>query len=173
MHGMKGQEDWSVPAATAAFLGMSIAFVLWWWYFDTAAAAADWPVRSHRDAVAFHVWSYAHLPLYLGIAVAFAGIERIVHDGAADVLHGADGIISSVALGVAMLSLALIEGSRARSPKHRHLRWHVALAVLAGAVGVASGRVPAVILVIGLASLCFVQLSVAVAGARASRTQTI
>ena len=58
MHGMKGQETWSLAAATSAFLGMAMAFALWWLYFDGAGATADRHLHSHRDAVRFHVWSW-------------------------------------------------------------------------------------------------------------------
>jgi low temperature requirement protein LtrA len=90
MQGMKGQEYWSVAPAFSAFLGMAIAFAIWWWYFDGAAAAREQHVRSRSDVVRFHIWSYAHLPLYLGIAVAAAGIQRIVHAGTTVEFHGAD-----------------------------------------------------------------------------------
>ena len=66
MQGMKSQEDWSVVAAASAFSGMALLFLVWWWYFDVAAAASERFVRSHRDALRFHVWSYAHFPFYLG-----------------------------------------------------------------------------------------------------------
>jgi low temperature requirement protein LtrA len=115
MHGMQGQEDWTVSAATAAFLGMATAFAIWWWYFDGAAAAADRHIRSRADAVRFHVWSYAHLPLYLGIAVSAAGIERIVHHGADSALDGPDPMILAGSLGVVMAALAVI-GSTIESP---------------------------------------------------------
>jgi low temperature requirement protein LtrA len=77
MHGIEHQEYWSVPAASAAFLGMATAFLLWWAYFHGARAASARPVRTTGDAVRPHVWSYAHLPFYLGLVVAFVGIERL------------------------------------------------------------------------------------------------
>lgn len=78
MQGMESQDDWTPAAATTAFLGMAILFALWWWYFDGAMAASEQPVRSTRDAWRFHVWSYAHFPLYLGIILVGIGIQRIV-----------------------------------------------------------------------------------------------
>jgi low temperature requirement protein LtrA len=171
MHGMKGQTDWSVAAAAAAFSGMTMAFALWWWYFDGAAAAAEWHVRSHRDAIGFHVWSYAHLPLYLGIAVTFAGIERIVHDGAAAALHGRDGVILGGGLSLAMLALAMIRNSRARA-RTQQGSFHLGMAVVAALVGSAGALVPAVYVVIALTSVCLVQLSVALSAGRASDPST-
>src|SRR5262249_4059486 len=47
-------------------------------YFDRARATSPRPVRTHRDAVQLHLWSYAHLPLYIGMIVAFVGIQLVV-----------------------------------------------------------------------------------------------
>src|SRR5262249_51812203 len=78
MKGMESHEDWSVPAAASAFLGMTIAFLIWWWYFDGANGAAERVVRSKAEARAFTLWSFAHLPLYLGIAVTGVGVEHVI-----------------------------------------------------------------------------------------------
>jgi low temperature requirement protein LtrA len=78
MEGMESQEHWSVVAASAALVSMAAAFVVWWWYFDVVGAAQERPVRSRSEAVRLHLWSYAHLPLYLGIAVGGVGLQRIV-----------------------------------------------------------------------------------------------
>ena len=163
MHGMKGQEHWSVAAATAALLGMGTAFVLWWWYFDAAAATADRHIRSHRDAVRFHLWSYAHLPLYVGIAVTFAGIERIVHEGAADALHGTDLLMLGLALTVMMWALATIAACRAESrPQSMRMVWHIGLAAVPAAVAPIFIEVSGVVVVIGMMLVCLAQLTVAV-----------
>jgi low temperature requirement protein LtrA len=159
MHGMKGQDDWSVAAASAAFFGMALAFAIWWWYFDEADAAADRHVRTHRDAVAFHIWSYAHLPFYVGQTIAFAGVERIVHEGAAGALHGHDGLIISGALALAMLALVVIGGSRPSTQFHNTAQ-QTAIALLAVVTGVAASEVAAVLLVVALTSLCLAQIVV-------------
>jgi low temperature requirement protein LtrA len=78
MHGMQSQEEWTTTAASAAFAGMGLLFLMRWWYFDVAAAASERVVRSRRDALRFHVWTYAHFPLYLGVVVAAVGVQRLV-----------------------------------------------------------------------------------------------
>ena len=78
MHGMKSQEEWTVTAASAAFSGMGLLFLTRWWYFDVAAAASERIVRNRRDAIRFHLWTYAHFPLYLGVVVAAVGLQRVV-----------------------------------------------------------------------------------------------
>jgi low temperature requirement protein LtrA len=57
---------------------MGLLFLMRWWYFDVAAAASERVVRSRRDALRFHVWTYAHFPLYLGVVVAAVGVQRLV-----------------------------------------------------------------------------------------------
>ena len=81
MHGMESQEHWSVPAASAAFLGMGMTFFLWWLYFERVDAAGARRVACRRSAVRFHLWTYAHLPLYVGMIVSAVGVQRIIeHD---------------------------------------------------------------------------------------------
>src|SRR5215470_1588384 len=77
MQGMESQENWPPEAALSAILGMGVPFLICWWYFDRAAGSEQ-RVRSHRDAIRLHVWSYAHFPLCLGIVVVGVGIQRIV-----------------------------------------------------------------------------------------------
>jgi low temperature requirement protein LtrA len=162
MHGMKSQEDWSVAAGSSAFLGMAIAFLLWWWYFDGATAAAEQHVRTRADAIRFHVLSYAHLPLYLGIAAAGAGIERVVHLGTASALHGHDGLILAGALAVSMLSLTLIAavGARRRS-EPRGLAAHllVTCAVIGGGLASTHWRPVGLVVFLALACAAHVALS--------------
>ena len=77
-----------------AFLGHGASlFLIWWWYFDGAAGASEQPVRTRRDAVRFHVWSYAHFPLSLGIVIVGVGIQRIVTAASRTTLPASDAAI--------------------------------------------------------------------------------
>ena len=78
MHGMESQEMWSPSAAISAFTGLSLAFGYWWWYFDGAHGAAKRHVTSNRKTLLFQIWSYAHLPLYLCVAVVGVGVEHVI-----------------------------------------------------------------------------------------------
>jgi low temperature requirement protein LtrA len=117
MHGIEHQEYWSVPAASAAFLGMATAFLLWWAYFHGARAASARPVRTTRDAVRLHVWSYAHLPFYLGLVVAFVGIERVVSYVPAPALDPAQGAMLLAALLLMAGCLLTIASVSPRMPR--------------------------------------------------------
>jgi low temperature requirement protein LtrA len=169
MHGMKSQEDWSLPAATAAVLGMAMAFAIWWWYFDGTKAAADRHIRSRRDAIRFHVWSYAHLPLYLGIAVAAAGVERVVHTGAAATLHTTDAVVLGSALGAVMLAMTVIGASGPHGRRGHAVPSHLAVAAMALACAWAASLVPAFLFVMVLTTLCVAQLGIAMSLESGSR----
>ena len=119
MHGIEHQEYWSVVAATTAFSGMGIAFAIWWWYFDAGRATAERPVRCHADAVRLHLWSYAHLPLYIGLVVAFVGIQLIVSVAPEPALNGRQLALLAGALGLVVISLAAI--TRAARTEHAEL----------------------------------------------------
>jgi low temperature requirement protein LtrA len=108
MRGMESQEEWTASAALSAFLGMTLAFAVWWWYFERAKAASEQHVGSHQEAVRFHIWSYAHLPLYLGIAMAGVGVERIVHHGGVLLMHRADAVGLLCSLVVLVLAMLVI-----------------------------------------------------------------
>jgi low temperature requirement protein LtrA len=108
MRGMESQENWPPQAAASAVAGMSILFLICWWYFDRAAGAAAQPVRNRRDAVLFQIWSYAHLPLYLGVAVAGVGIERVVTAAARTSLAGGETVILACAFAIVVTALAAI-----------------------------------------------------------------
>ena len=118
MHGMQHQEHWTPIAASAAFFGMALLFLVWWWYFDVAGAASERVVRSHRDALRFHVWSYAHFPLYLGIVVAGVGVQRVV---ITEALVGNEAVLMGSAAAIVAIAMAAIGGTLERK---RHARSH-------------------------------------------------
>ena len=116
MHGVEHQEHWSAAAAASALLGMGVVFFLWWWYFDAARATSARPVRSRRDALRLHAWSYVHLPLYIGIVVAFAGIQLVVSAAPKPALDAGQFGMLSAALLLAISSLGLVAYMGERPP---------------------------------------------------------
>jgi len=108
MRGMESQEGWPPGAAVAAFLGMGIAFVIWWWYFDGAAGASEQPVRTRREAFRFHIWTYAHFPLALGIVVAGVGVQLIVTAAARAELAADETMLLATATGLVMAAVTVI-----------------------------------------------------------------
>jgi low temperature requirement protein LtrA len=164
MKGMESQEDWTPAAATSAFVGMGISFLIWWWYFDGASGASEQPVRSKRDVLRFHVWSYAHFPLYLGIVVLGVGIQRIVTAASRATLTTTEGAILTGAATTVMLAMSAIAAAsagrwrRASSTMSRGIALGLAMSVI-GSIVKSFGS--PVVMVIAIASLCTAQLAVA------------
>jgi low temperature requirement protein LtrA len=112
MTGMEHQEYWSVRAAASAILGMGLIVAIWWCYFDGVGAVGVQIIHSKRDAIKFHVWSYAHLPLYLGIAVTGVGIEHVIAKATKEPLHAPEAWILASAIGAVMTSMLVIGATR-------------------------------------------------------------
>jgi low temperature requirement protein LtrA len=160
MHGMKSQEDWSVVAAASAFAGMGLLFLVWWWYFDIVGAASERFVRSHRDAVRFNVWAYAHFPLYLGLVVTAVGVQRIVMAASRWTLTGSEAVLMTTAAAVVMIAMAIIGGTFARRAQMTAAAVPgVTCAGLAIGLGLGAARSPVtpVFIVVGLIALCSAQ----------------
>ena len=166
MQGIESQEDWSPSAATSAFLGMGISFLIWWWYFDGASGASEQPVRTKREAVRFHIWSYAHFPLYLGIVVAGVGIQRIVTAASRGTLTTPETTILTVAIASVMLAMTTIGTTSAgrRRPEVSGIVSNIVLAAATLAIGVVGQVESPVALIVVMATLCLAQLRVSLAG---------
>jgi low temperature requirement protein LtrA len=162
MQGMESQEDWTPAAATSAFLGMGISFLIWWWYFDGASGASEQPVRTRREAVWFHVWSYAHFPLYLGIVVAGVGVKRIVTAASRATVATTEAVILTGAIATVMLAMTAIgtaSAGRQRSGSSDVIE-NLLLAAAMLAIGIFGHIDSPVVLIIVIAGLCLAQLGV-------------
>jgi low temperature requirement protein LtrA len=160
MHGMKSQEEWTLMAASSAFSGMALLFLVWWWYFDLAAAASERFVRTHRDALRFHLWSYAHFPLYLGLVVTGVGVQRIVTTAARWTLNDEEAVLMTSAAAIVMVAMAVIGGTF--SSKGQMISTAVpavACSLLAIALGLAAAwsSLTPLIIILGLMALCSAQ----------------
>ena len=171
MRGMESQEDWPPAAAASAFLGMGILFLIWSWYFDGAAGASEQPVRTKREAFLFHLWSYAHFPLYLGIVVLGVGIQRIVTAASRATLPTTEGAILTGAATLVMLAMAVIEAASAgrRERESSTLGRSLLIAIAMFAVGsIIEGFESPVLMVVAIATVYGAQLAVALSGPSAS-----
>lgn len=151
MRGIESQENWSLVAASTAFTGMTFGFAIWWWYFDGARSSAERHVRTKREAVLFHVWNYAHLPLFLGIGVAGAGFHHAISVQPGTPLAHSEGPVLCGAVALTMSALIAI-GATTEAPRRR-LILQTAVFLLVVGLGLIASTIPAVLLVIGL-GLC-------------------
>jgi low temperature requirement protein LtrA len=159
MTGMGRQEYWSAGAAASALMGMAFVFAIWWWYFDGVGASGERMIRSRRDAVAFHVWSYAHMPLFLAIAVTGVGIEHVITSATDAPLSPAEGWILCSAVAALMLSIVAIDASAASVKNFPRTRTPAAIAGSALLLGSAASHVMPPLVVAGLAALSAGQLT--------------
>lgn len=163
MKGMESQEYWSPAAATAAFLGMAIVFTIWWWYFDGAFGAGEQPVRSRRDLMRVQMWSYAHLPLYFGVVVAGAGIERLITAASHVTVARSDTALIIAAAATIMAAMTLIA---ATSPGRRErgsvpVLGHLAVAAATASLAFIPGFTSPALIIVVIASMSAAQLALA------------
>jgi low temperature requirement protein LtrA len=175
MRGIESQEGWTPGAAAAAFLGMGISFVIWWWYFDGAAGASEQPVRTRGDALRFHIWTYAHFPLALGIVVAGVGVQLIVTAAARAELAANETVLLAAALSVVMLAVTVVgatSGSRRQADRWWGGSGHVAIAAATLGLGALRPMASPVVLIVTLATLAVAQLALALAQRHATLRET-
>ncbi len=112
MRGMESQQSWPIDAFLSAILGMLVVFLLWWLYFDVARGADERHVRTKTDVMRLHAWSYGHVPLFIGIAVAGVGIHHTIAVAASGRLHAVESWILCGAVALATAALAWISARR-------------------------------------------------------------
>lgn len=108
MKGIQSQPDWTPMAALSALSGIALVSAFWWAYFESARAASHRHVRCRADRRAFELWSYLHLPLYLGLAVTGIGVEHAVKMGGWHTLHGEERWLLAMAVALACGALATL-----------------------------------------------------------------
>jgi low temperature requirement protein LtrA len=160
VQGIQAQADWTLAAATPAFAGIGLIFAMWWGYFEAASGAADRHVRTRRDARWLDLWSYAHVPLYLGIAITGVGVEHIVASGGARPLHAEEALLLCGATAAFILALTFVgvASERVDAPARRRLiATGLALAAVVAALARLGHHVLPGFVVLGLAALTTVQ----------------
>src|SRR5256885_14539727 len=70
---------WHFTSAAAAVLGFAAVAAIWWLYFDRQAGVA---IRGSTMSVV--VYSYAHLPLLIGLAAMSAGLRLLIERAGQD-----------------------------------------------------------------------------------------
>jgi low temperature requirement protein LtrA len=148
MHGMKSHEAWPPAAAISAFLAMGLLFLIWWWYFDGVKAASERHVRGRTDTMRFHVWTYAHFPLYVGLVVTGVGAQRIVTAASREMLPAVDSVlgVGGACLATVAMAVVAVTSQRMRSGA-RLLTGALAISAASGVAGVLiAPRTPAVLL---------------------------
>ena len=118
MKGIQAQPNWTPSAAGAALLGIGLIFTCWWAYFEWAQAATTRRICTARDARRFEIWNYAHLPLYLGLALTAVGVEHIVKLGGIASLHAEEVLLLGSAIATDVIALVVLAGTADRARYH-------------------------------------------------------
>lgn len=121
MHGMEGQEEWSVRAASAAFFGLAAMFLTWWVYFERIKAAAGRRVKTYADAVRFSLWTYAHPPLFVGVLLVAVGLQRVIELDTARDWPASDALMLLCGLGLGILGAVGIASTAGPDDRARAL----------------------------------------------------
>lgn len=165
MNGIESQPTWSVGAASTALAAMAFAFALRWWYFDGAQSTEHRHIRGKQDALAFEIWTYAHLLLFLGVGVAGVGFEHAISLKEGESLHSTAVFILCGAVALLMAALITIGATsvhaRNRQRRVRQVSGQVACLSLVGALAVYPEHWPPLFLVLGLLGACVAQLVLA------------
>jgi low temperature requirement protein LtrA len=159
MHGMESQEEWPVAAALAAFLGMTSQFLVWSWYFDAVNAPAEQHVRTRRDAVRFHIWTYAHFPLSLGIVMMGVGIQHIVTVASRATLEPGETLLLTGGAALVMGAMSAIASTTSRrKPAAAPASAAAGIAAAVALLGATVPPLPSLLVVASLAAVLFAQL---------------
>jgi low temperature requirement protein LtrA len=140
--------NWRVDSVAAAVLGFAVVVGVWWLYFDRQA---DVVLRGSTMSVV--VYSYAHLPLLMGLAAMSAGVRMLIERAGQAHL----GASASVALlgGAALYLLSLIGTRTVTVSEHHRLGVSLklgAVAIIGGLLG-AESLLPPVAVAGGLAGI--------------------
>jgi len=138
--------SWRVSSASTAVLGFAAVAAIWWLYFDRQA---DIVLRGSTMSIV--VYSYAHIPLLMGLAGMSAGLRVLIERAREDQL-GTGGAVALLG-GVVLYLAALIATRTVTVSGSRRLGITLKLAAAALTLGLlgAEASLPPVALAGGLA----------------------
>lgn len=120
MTGIQAQPDWSPAAALTALSAVALVCAVWWAYFDGVNATDRRVITCRRDARRLSVWSAAHFPLYLGLALTGMAAEHAVRAGGWGMLHGEETGLLTLGLVLTAAALLAVRGAPPMHVKTQH-----------------------------------------------------
>lgn len=143
------ESDWTPAAVTAAVAGFVIAAVIWWAYFSHQEAGL-----LERGRLAAFIWGYGHVFVWAGIAMMGVGIEFAIE--AANDGHGLpDGerLILCGGLALYLAAMALLHTTAVGRLTDPVAVARFVTAIIALALGIAGGGLPAEVLTAAIAAV--------------------
>jgi low temperature requirement protein LtrA len=89
--------------------GLCFGFLLRSWYFDGAGGARVRELETAGQHTRFHLWNYAHLPLFIGIGVAGIGFQKLVNTDASARLSWQEMLMLVSAVSLLTLALTVVQ----------------------------------------------------------------
>jgi low temperature requirement protein LtrA len=162
MRGIQSQNAWSPAAASAAIAGLCFGFLLRSWYFDGAGGAREREIETVEQHTRFHVWNYAHLPLFIGIGVAGIGFQKLVNTDSSVRLTVQETLLllSSVSLLTLALAVVQLTGEEGNASKRWGAAQIVSALLLPSFSGIMAGF-PLVVSAILMVAYCAAQVVIA------------
>ena len=127
IQGLVGAKQTTPGVAAQGALGLALCFGIWWIYFDHVMG------RRSRFGVGWSsAWGYAHLPLLIALTSVAVAVRSLVSD---EHNHLFDSVrwLACGAMAVALVALAVIEGTLRKEQRAPGRLWRVELLRLAGA----------------------------------------
>lgn len=132
VNGLAEVEGFGADLFADAALGVALGLGLWWLYFDFVGR------RRPKQGVWLFAWGYLHLPFVVAVAAIGAGVTNVI--AAEGVLSGDVQRLIGGFTGVALLSLALLEGTLVRTlSEPAHPLWSPLLKVGSGLAALTVG----------------------------------
>jgi low temperature requirement protein LtrA len=130
--------EWRLDSAVAAVLGFAAVAGTWWLYFDRQANVV---LRSStRTAV---IYSYAHLPLLMGLAATSAGLRLLIERAGEDRLGTGPGAAFIGGIVVFLISLVATRSVTVTRPRRVGISLKLATAaILLGLLAVEAALPP-------------------------------
>jgi low temperature requirement protein LtrA len=104
--------EWNLESATAAVLGAAAVVAVWWLYFDRQETVV---LRGGTPAVV--IYSYAHLPLLMGLAATSAGLTLLIERAAEEELGAGPSVAFLGGVVVFLVSLVATRSVTVTGPR--------------------------------------------------------
>lgn len=73
VHALDHGTSWNSHAASAALVGVALSFLTWLGYFEVTHAHGERKVEDAAGGRNLRLWSYGHVPIYIGVSSLAAG----------------------------------------------------------------------------------------------------
>jgi low temperature requirement protein LtrA len=139
---------WRLDSAAAAVLGFAAVAALWWLYFDRQAN-----VVLRGSTLSVVIYSYAHLPLLMGLGAMSAGVRLLIEQAGEDQLSTGAGVALLGGVVLYLVSLVATRTVTVSGPRRLGVSLKLGAAAIILGLLVAEAALPPVAVAVGLAGV--------------------